>query len=962
MEIAVIIGSGGFGLMVLLLVQATVAQGTPLEQLGKRPKGRGLWGYLYHGVLVSRVGTSGYDPILGSFSPLTRLLLHWSLILILWASALAWLERTVHVDDDDVLVVGSVGGMVALSYGIVCHVIHHMLPGVSQPGGPRPLKIRRYPQWSKGIRPAAPKQDSLMYAQASKSHKWTVEERFAGSKVALTGESIGRDVWKPLPTSSSKNDDSEVDEKVVQELASGGRPWGFDPSVNPNSADQIFRAQLIRTYLERNGGTKAASPSSKGIETNGSSVDAALRKAVHFYSMLQTDDGHWSGDYGGPLFLMPGLVVVWYVMGQPQLMLSQTEQELMKYYMISHQQCDGGWGTHIESPSTMFGTTLNYVALRLLGMQADHPVAQSGRAFLRQQGGALYTASWAKFYLCLLGCMEWEGHNSVPPEMWLLPNWFPFHPGRMWCHARMVYLPMGYLYGARFVYPQADKDPTVQALRKELYVEPYDKIPWIRTRNYVAPMDNYSPLPWTMAAIQYILARYEAWSIFQPFKKFVRKHGLKFSIEYMKAEDLQTNFIDIGPVNKVLNMLSAFHAAGNDLKNSDVVNHMARVADYLWLAEDGMKMKGYNGSQCWDTSFAIQAIHESGLVDDFPEVARKVWSFLERTQILSTEVSQATAAFEYESDDGRKKCYRHVSQGGWPFSTSAHGWPISDCTGEGLKGALCLLGSKAIQAGLKDGSLKPIDEKRLQNAANVLLLYQNEDGGWATYENNRGFGWYESLNPSEVFGDIMIDYSYVECSMASITGLVDFHETFPNHRTDEIQHAILKGRDFIKSLQRPNGSWYGSWACCFCYGAWFGVEGLVKSGEPITSDAIQKACQFLIRNQRANGGWGEDFTACFDKDYPKHGMKDYGDSGSGVVNTGWALLALSAAKYDNVEAIRRGVQYLLKRQLPSGDWPQEGIAGVFNRACGITYTAYRNVFPIWALGRCREVYGEKLKL
>lgn len=38
-------------------------------------------------------------------------------------------------------------------------------------------------------------------------------------------------------------------------------------------------------------------------------------------------------------------------------------------------------------------------------------------------------------------------------------------------------------------------------------------------------------------------------------------------------------------------------------------------------------------------------------------------------------------------------------------------------------------------------------------------------------------------------------------------------------------------------------------------------------------------------------------------------------------------------------------------QLPSGDWAQEGIAGVFNRSTGITYTAYRNVYPIWALGR-----------
>eukprot|EP00977_Amphora_coffeiformis_P012687 scaffold3199_cov165-Amphora_coffeaeformis.AAC.10 len=387
---------------------------------------------------------------------------------------------------------------------------------------------------------------------------------------------------------------------------------------------------------------------------------------------------------------------------------------------------------------------------------------------------------------------------------------------------------------------------------------------------------------------------------------------------------------------------------------------MARVADYLWVAEDGMKMKGYNGSQCWDTSFAIQAVYEAGLLDEFPSLSKGVWSYLERTQILSTDVSQASPAFKYEDAAFRKQFYRHVSQGGWPFSTSAHGWPISDCTGEGLKGVLCLLRSKCIKDGIKDGSLKLIDDKRLQSAVHVLLSYQNEDGGFATYENNRGFGWFESLNPSEVFGDIMIDYSYVECSMASLTALMEFHETYPDHRTVEIQHAVAKGREFLKNLQREDGSWYGSWACCFCYGAWFGVEGLVTCGEPVTSPSIVKACEFLLKNQRSNGGWGEDFTACFDKAYPKDGMKAYGDEGSGVVNTAWALMALSAAKYPDTEAVKRGVQYLMQRQLPCGDWPQEGIAGVFNRACGITYTAYRNVFPIWAMGRCRAVYGSKL--
>ena len=47
---------------------------------------------------------------------------------------------------------------------------------------------------------------------------------------------------------------------------------------------------------------------------------------------------------------------------------------------------------------------------------------------------------------------------------------------------------------------------------------------------------------------------------------------------------------------------------------------MMRVSDYLWVAEDGMKMQGYNGSQCWDTSFAIQAVWECGLLDKFRDV------------------------------------------------------------------------------------------------------------------------------------------------------------------------------------------------------------------------------------------------------------------------------------------------------------------------------------------------------
>ena len=139
------------------------------------------------------------------------------------------------------------------------------------------------------------------------------------------------------------------------------------------------------------------------------------------------------------------------------------------HYLLVHQQSDGGWGSHLESPSTMFGSVLLYISCRLLGLPSNHPSAVKGRTFIRDHGGAIMTSSWAKLYLCVLGCMEWEGHNSVPPEMWLLPSWFPFHPSRLWVLTRSAYHPMGYLYGHRFVYDTTGTDPVIQSLRGEVY-------------------------------------------------------------------------------------------------------------------------------------------------------------------------------------------------------------------------------------------------------------------------------------------------------------------------------------------------------------------------------------------------------------------------------------------------------------------------------------------------------------
>ena len=86
-----------------------------------------------------------------------------------------------------------------------------------------------------------------------------------------------------------------------------------------------------------------------------------------------------------------------------------------------------------------------------------------------------------------------------------------------------------------------------------------------------------------------------------------------------------------------------------------------------------------------------------------------------------------------------------------------------------------------------------------------------------------GTGFFMQLiNPSETFGDIVIDYSYVECTSACMTSLAEFQHKYPDHRDAEIAQALRRGQAFIEMEQRPDGSWYGSWGVCFTYAAWFG--------------------------------------------------------------------------------------------------------------------------------------------
>jgi cycloartenol synthase len=490
----------------------------------------------------------------------------------------------------------------------------------------------------------------------------------------------------------------------------------------------------------------------------------------------------------------------------------------------------------------------------------------------------------------------------------------------------MVYLPMSYLYGTR-----ATAQPTelTELLKQELYIDDYDCIDWDKTRNACAEEDLYYPHPWIQDLIWSGLSKVEQTLVKTSPGKWLRDNACKLAMEHIHYEDENTRYIDIGPVNKVLNMLCCWF---ENPEGSATLKHMSRLHDYLWLAEDGMKMQGYNGSQLWDCAFAVQAIVASGLAAEYRDCLRTANNYLDQTQV------QADCPGEL------MKWHRHISKGAWPFSTRDHGWPISDCSSEGLKAALELESLGAALTG------PPIPVDRLEDCVNIILSYQNVGtGGWATYENTRSFPWVEIINPAETFGDIMIDYSYVECSSASLQALARFRVRYPDSRhKHNIEKSLTAGRNFLLSIQRADGSWYGSWAICFTYGTWFGIKGLVATGSTYeTCSSLRRAVNFLLSKQMACGGWGESYLSSQKKKYIQlEGNEPH------IVNTAWALLALVAsgqAKYD-AAPLHRAARTLIRMQCGDGDWPQQTIMGVFNRNCMITYANYRNIFPLWALG------------
>ncbi|EAQ86439.1 hypothetical protein CHGG_07692 [Chaetomium globosum CBS 148.51] len=651
----------------------------------------------------------------------------------------------------------------------------------------------------------------------------------------------------------------------------------------------------------------------------------AVRNGLDFFEKLQLPAGHWGCEYGGPMFLLPCIVISWYVTKTPIPWYYATE--IKNYLFARAHPDDGGWGLHIEGESSVFGTSLNYTVLRLVGVDADHPKMVKARATLHTLGGATHAPHWSKWWLAVMGIAHWDIVNPVPPELWLLPDWVPFAPWRWWIHIRQVYLPMSYLWSRRW---QAEETDLIRSLRKELFVEDWDKIDWAAHRNTIHPRDNYHPKTWLLNLLNWILAN--VWTPVLRLKPLVKK-AEDWAMKLIEMENENTDCLDLATVSGPMNLVALYARDGPD--SYAVRRHKERSDEFLWVKDEGLLANGTNGVQCWDTAFAIQAVMDAGLTEDprWRPMLLKALKFLDDQQIR-------------ENVKDQDKCYRQQRKGGWAFSNKDQGYAVSDCVSEALKSVIILQKTP--------GFPTLIDDQRIFDAIDTLLTYQNPNGSCSSYEPPRAGSWMEMLNAAEVFGRIMVEYEYPECTTAVVTALSLFHKHWPTYRAREVERFVERAVAWIKTNQRPHGGWYGSWGICFTYATMFALESLASTGETYANSAhAKRGCDFLISKQREDGGWSEHYKACETGEYIEH------PSGSQVVMTAWALIGLMKAEYPDRAAIAKGVKLIMGRQQPNGEWLQEAIEGVFNKSCMISYPNYKFTFPMKALGMFARKYPEE---
>ena len=230
-----------------------------------------------------------------------------------------------------------------------------------------------------------------------------------------------------------------------------------------------------------------------------------------------------------------------------------------------------------------------------------------------------------------------------------------------------------------------------------------------------------------------------------------------------------------------------------------------------------------------------------------------------------------------------------------------------------------------------------------QRALDWVLAMQCRNGGWGSFDKDNTKMIFQYIPFAD--HNAMLDPPTVD-----ITGrILEMLATYGYTRTDK---RVEKAIQFIFREQEPDGSWFGRWGVNYIYGTFLVLRGLDAIGVDHHEPQVQQAAEWIRMVQNPDGGWGE---TCGSYDDPR----TRGVGPSTPSQTAWAMLGLLAAGDDRSDSVAKGVRWLLERQRPDGSWDESTGEGIrrqalytgtgFPRVFYLAYTLYRQYFPLLAL-------------
>jgi len=617
-------------------------------------------------------------------------------------------------------------------------------------------------------------------------------------------------------------------------------------------------------------------------------LDETIERGVDWLLKRQSPEGWWWAELESNATITAEHLFLTHIFGiGTQGLWDKIARQLLEW-----QNEDGSWSIWHTGPGELSTTVEAYVALKMAGVDPDSPEMKKAREWILQRGGVERTRNFTKIWLALMGEWPWEGLPVIPPEVVLLPRWFPINIYAFGSWARGTMVPLTIVYAHRPTFPipkHARIDELFPRGRENADLSlPKKRSAWGRF--------------FTFADKVLRVHEHSRW-------KPLRKRAIKAAEEWIIArQEADGCWGGIQPA--WVYSLIALYVLGHDPEGPILKKGIEGLKRYS-IEEDGKFRFQSCISPVWDTGLAMIGLRDAGLPPDHPALV-KAGKWLLNEQI-------------FVGGDWQVKC--KARPGGWAFEFDNDVYPDTDDTAVVL---MAILGTDLP---------KRAKDFALSRGLEWLLGMQSKNGGWGAFDRNNTRALLREI-PFADFGE-MIDPPSVDVTahIVEFLGKMGYRSGFK---------PLDRALSYLFREQEPDGPWYGRWGVNYIYGTGYVLPALEAVGFPMDDPRVRKAVDWLLARQNEDGGWGEDVMS-----YHKRELRGRGPSTAS--QTAWALLALIAAGEARSEAVKRGIEYLIRTQNDEGTWNEPYFTGTgFPTDFLIRYHLYRHHFPLMALGRYRK--------